>query len=90
MHLQNQPQVSWLFSRKNLKKLKPNSKGLAIDQTDDEGWYMLGYSQIESSKFEDAHNSFKKSLSISNNYTTSINNYWIEKYNSGTKDFKTE
>ncbi len=63
-------------------------KGLLIDQNDDEGWYMLGYSEIELGKFDDAKNSFKKSLSISNNFGEQIRQYWIQKFNAGASAFK--
>ncbi|MEO8209321.1 MAG: tetratricopeptide repeat protein [bacterium] len=71
-----------------LKAESELKKGLAIDPKDDEGWYMLGYSQIELGKNDDALNSFKKSLAISNNYADKIKFYWIEKFNDGAKDFK--
>ena len=63
-------------------------KGLQTDQNDDEGWFMLGYSQIETGDFPGGQASFKKSLSISNNYADKINYYWVEKYNAGAKDFQ--
>lgn len=63
-------------------------KGLQIDTKDDEGWYMLGYSQIELGKFEEAQQSFKTCLSISNLYADKITYYWVEKYNAGAKDFQ--
>ncbi|MEO6694411.1 MAG: tetratricopeptide repeat protein [Ignavibacteria bacterium] len=63
-------------------------KGLAVDQNDDEGWYMLGYSQIELGKFEDAQRSFKKSLTVSNNFNDAIRRYWVEKFNTGAKEFQ--
>ncbi|HMS33949.1 MAG TPA: tetratricopeptide repeat protein [Ignavibacteria bacterium] len=63
-------------------------KGLKIDQKDDEGWYMLGYSQIELGKFAEAQQSFQTCLSISNLYADKITYYWVEKYNSGAKDFQ--
>lgn len=63
-------------------------KGLAVDQADDEGWYMLGYSQIELGKLSEAQNSFKKSLSISKNYADRITQLWIDKYNAGAREFQ--
>ncbi len=63
-------------------------KGLIVDQNDDEGWFMLGVSQTELKKYEDAQKSFKKSLAISGNFTDRIRSYWIEKYNAGAKDFQ--
>ncbi|MCX6164190.1 MAG: tetratricopeptide repeat protein [Ignavibacteriae bacterium] len=62
-------------------------KGLMIDKSDDEGWYMLGYSQIEVGKYEEAKNSFKSALSISNKYADYIRNYWIDKFNAGINAF---
>lgn len=63
-------------------------KGLAIDANDDEAWYMLGYSQVELGKLEDAKKSFAKCKSISGNYSDRITQFWIEKFNQGAKDFK--
>ncbi len=63
-------------------------KGLVLDQNDDEGWYMLGYSQIELGRYDDAQKSFRKSLSISNNFSDKIKQYWVEKYNGGARDFQ--
>ncbi|MDQ3020269.1 MAG: tetratricopeptide repeat protein [Bacteroidota bacterium] len=71
-----------------LKAESELKKGLAIDPKDDEGWYMLGYSQIELGKNSEAQSSFKKSLSISNNFAEKIKFLWIEKFNAGAKDFK--
>lgn len=63
-------------------------KGLTIDKNDDEGWYMLGYSQVETGDFAGAQQSFKNSLAISNNFGEKIRYYWVEKFNAGAKDFK--
>lgn len=63
-------------------------KGLAVDQTDDEGWFMLGYSQVELGQLTEAQSSFKKCLSISNNFADQINRYWVEKFNKGAQSFK--
>ncbi|MEP7146278.1 MAG: tetratricopeptide repeat protein [bacterium] len=63
-------------------------KGLLVDQNDDEGWYMLGVSQTELGKYNDAQKSFKKSLTLSGNFSDRIRSYWIEKYNAGAKDFQ--
>lgn len=63
-------------------------KGLQVDKTDDEGWYMLGYSQIETGDFPGAEESFKKCLAISNNYADKISAYWVEKFNAGAREFK--
>jgi tetratricopeptide (TPR) repeat protein len=62
-------------------------KGLLTDKADDEGWYMLGYSQVELGKYDDAKVSFKTSLSLSNKYADFIRNYWIDKYNGGINAF---
>ncbi len=63
-------------------------KGLAIDPNDDEAWFMLGYSQVELGKLDEAAKSFQKSKSISSNYADRISQYWIEKFNLGARDFK--
>lgn len=77
------------FAQKDFVKAEVElKKGLAIDKTDDEGWYMLGYSQIELGKFDDARNSFQQSLAISKNYADRINLFWIEKYNAGANQFQ--
>jgi len=77
------------FQQQDFQKAEVElKKGLAVDQKDDEGWYMLGYSQIELGKFDEAQKSFKKSLSISNNFGDAIKRYWVEKFNSGAKEFQ--
>lgn len=63
-------------------------KGLAIDKGDAEGWYMLGYSQVENGNYADAQKSFAQSLAISNAYSSSIQSFWVDKFNAGAKDFK--
>ena len=63
-------------------------KGLQIDKNDDEGWYMLGYSQIELGKYKEATKAFQTSLSISKSYADEIVSYWITKYNAGAKNFQ--
>lgn len=70
-----------------LKAEQELTKGLMIDKSDDEGWYMLGYSQIEIGKYEEAKTSFKTALSISNKYADYIRNYWIDKFNAGINAF---
>lgn len=62
-------------------------KGLMTDKADDEGWYMLGYSQVELGKYQEAQASFKTCMSISNKYADYIRNYWIDKYNGGISAF---
>ncbi len=63
-------------------------KGLAIDPNDDEGWFMLGYSQIELGKADEGQKSFQKSKSISSTYGDRIAQYWVEKFNQGAREFK--
>ncbi|MBV6478972.1 MAG: hypothetical protein HGGPFJEG_01732 [Ignavibacteria bacterium] len=63
-------------------------KGLAIDNKDAEGWYMLGYSQVELGKLDEAKESFGKSLSISNAYSDAMKSYWVEKFNAGAREFQ--
>jgi tetratricopeptide (TPR) repeat protein len=76
------------FAQKDYAKAEVElKKGLQIDRNDDEAWYMLGVSQIELGKYSDAQESFKRSLSISRNFATEINNYWITKYNAGINNF---
>lgn len=63
------------------------AKGLAIDKNDAEAWYMLGYSQIELQKFSEAAKSFKNCLAISQDFSTQIKSFWIDKFNAGISDF---
>ena len=63
-------------------------KGLKIDKNDDEGWYMLGVSQIELKKYDEGTKSLKTSLSISKSFANEITDYWIIKFNEGAKWFK--
>lgn len=63
-------------------------KGLAMDPSDDEAWYMLGYSQVELGKLEDAGKSFAKCKSISSNYDSRITQLWVEKFNLGARNFQ--
>ncbi|HAY32598.1 MAG TPA: tetratricopeptide repeat protein [Ignavibacteria bacterium] len=77
------------FAQKDYIKAESElKKGLAIDQNDDEGWYMLGYSQVELGKYDEAQKSFQKSLSISKNFSPNIQSYWVEKFNAGARDFQ--
>ncbi len=69
------------------KAVRELSKGLETDKTDDEGWYMLGYSQVEIGKYDDAQKSFKTCLSISDKFAQNIKFYWAEKYNFGINSF---
>jgi tetratricopeptide (TPR) repeat protein len=63
------------------------SKGLMIDKSDDEGWFMLGYSQVELGKFDEAKTSFKTSLGISSKFGDKIYVYYVDKYNAGISAF---
>lgn len=65
------------------------TKGLQIDKNDAEGWYMLGYSQVELGKYDAATESFKRSLAINNNFANDILNFWIQKFNGGITAFNT-
>jgi len=76
------------FQQKDFVKAESElAKGLLIDKADAEGWYMLGVSQIELGKYEDAKKSLNTSLSISNGFGDLIRNLWIEKYNAGISSF---
>lgn len=74
-------QKDWEKAEKELKK------GLAIDKNDAEAWYMLAYSQVELSKFDEATKSFENARKLTNTYDNLIKNYWIDKYNAGIQDF---
>ncbi len=63
------------------------AKGLAVDKTDAEAWYMLGYSQTELGKYTEAAVSFKEATSRSADYNNLIKNYWIDKFNAGITDY---
>ncbi len=63
------------------------SKGLAIDKSDAEAWYMLGYCQVELGKFDEATKSFKSCLSVSSEWGNQIKAFWIDKYNAGIANF---
>ncbi len=77
------------FQQQDYKKAEVElKKGLQVDQNDDEGWYMLGYSQIELGKYDEARQSFKKCLSIDSTFGGQIKSYWVEKYNAGALEFQ--
>ncbi len=77
------------FTQQDFAKAEAElKKGLAIDGNDDEAWYMLGYSQVELGKLDDAAKSFEKCRSISSNYNDKITQFWVEKFNMGAKEFK--
>ncbi|CAN5486897.1 hypothetical protein BH10BAC5_BH10BAC5_26390 [soil metagenome] len=76
------------FNQKDYVKAETElKKGLTIDKTDAEGWYMLGYAQTENGHYADAQASFAQSIKLSNTYGPYIQNYWIEKFNQGAKNF---
>lgn len=76
------------FNQKDFVKAETElKKGLAIDKTDAEGWYMLGYAQTENGHFADAQESFKQSLKLSPTYGQNMLGYWVEKFNQGAKNF---
>ncbi|MBX7045613.1 MAG: tetratricopeptide repeat protein [Ignavibacteria bacterium] len=76
------------FSQKDYQKAETElKKGLLIDKNDAEGWYMLGYSQIENGHFDDAKESFVNAKKLSSEFGDKILSYWIEKYNAGAKNF---
>jgi len=77
------------FQQQDFQKAEVElKKGLLVDKNDDEGWYMLGYSQIQLGKLDDAEKSFRQSLAISNNFGDRVQAFWVEKYNQGAKDFQ--
>jgi tetratricopeptide (TPR) repeat protein len=63
------------------------AKGLAVDRNDAEAWYMLGYSQTELGRYEDAAESFDKAKKLSPDYNNLIKNFWIDKFNGGISEF---
>lgn len=69
------------------KAVKELTIALQNDKTDDEGWYMLGFSQIETGRFEEAKKSFKTCLSISNRFAKNINVFWVDNFNFGIGSF---
>lgn len=76
------------FSQKDYQKAEIElKKGLVIDKNDAEGWYMLGYSQIENGHFADSKESFANARKLSAEYNDRIVQYWIDKYNAGAQSF---
>lgn len=76
------------FNQKDYQKAEVElKKGLLIDKNDAEGWYMLGYSQIENGHYDDAKESFANAKRLSPDYGDKILSYWIDKYNDGAKNF---
>ncbi len=49
---------------------------------------MLGYSQIQLGKYDDAKNSFAECKKLSSNYNDKITAFWVEKFNAGADSFK--
>ena len=76
------------FQKKEYEKAAEElKKGLAKNSSDAEGWYMLGVSLIETGSFKEGAEALKKSLSISNAYGADIQNYYVEKFNTGINKF---
>ncbi len=76
------------FNQKDYPKAEIElKKGLSIDKNDAEGWYMLGYSQVEDGHYDDSKESFANAKRLSPEYGDKILSYWIDKYNSGAKSF---
>jgi len=76
------------FAQKDFAKAEENlRKGLEVDKADAEGWYMLGVCQVETGKLDDAKQSFKNSLNISNAYADAMFDYWLLKYKASVDYF---
>lgn len=76
------------FQQKDYKKAEVElKKGLVVDKNDAEGWYMLGYSQVENGNYDDAQVSFANARKLSSEYNDKIVQYWIDKYNAGAASF---
>ncbi len=76
------------FQQRDFAKAEENlRKGLEVDKNDAEGWYMLGVSQTELEKFEQARVSFQNSLKISNVYADELFDYWLLKYKASIDNF---
>ncbi len=76
------------YNQKDFVKAETElKKGLLVDKTDAEGWYMLGYSQTENGHYSDAQESFRQSLKLSSTYAPNIIGYWVEKFNQGANNF---
>ena len=76
------------YQQKNWEKAAAElTKGLAIDKTDAEAWYMLGYAQTELGNFKEGADAFKQASALSADYNNLIKNYWIDKYNAGINSF---
>ena len=67
------------FQQKDYEKAEAElKKGIAIDKTDAESWYMLGYSQIELGKIEDAKKESDRVNSLAKIYSQMINKFTKE------------
>ncbi len=76
------------FQQKDYPKAELElKKGLLIDKGDAEGWYMLGYSQVENGNFTDARESFATAKKLTSEYNDRITQIWIDKYNEGARNF---
>lgn len=76
------------FQQKDFVKAEENlRKGLEVDKSDAEGWYMLGVCQTEIGKYEEARTSFQNSLKISNVYADELFDYWLLKYKASVDFF---
>lgn len=62
-------------------------KGITPTSTDAEGWYMLGYSLIETGKYQEGAEALRKSLSLSSSFGPDIQNLYIKKFNDGIGKF---
>jgi len=76
------------FQQKDYQKAEIElKKGLLIDKNDAEGWYMLGYSQVENGNYADSKESFANARRLSAEYNDRITQVWIDKYNEGARNF---
>ncbi len=77
------------FNNKDYVKAEEElRRGLEIDKNDPEGWYMLGVSQIEINKFDEAKTSFETSHKLSDAFDLNRLSYWGLKYNSSYQYYK--
>jgi tetratricopeptide (TPR) repeat protein len=77
------------FNNKDYAKAEEELRiGLEIDKSDPEGWYMLGVSQIEINKFNEAKSSFETSHKLSDAFDLNRLSYWGLKINSSINYYK--